>query len=126
DARNRAVAAVHAGWRGTAASIAAKTVAQMAEAFGSRPGDIEVAIGPGIGVCCYEVGAEVAAQFGVEGQAMIDLPEIMRRQLVEARLPEGNVFRGAPSPFCTPELLESFRRDKHLSGRMLSAIRIRR
>ena len=54
-----AVGAVHAGWRGTAADIAGKTVRAMAEAFGCKPSDICAAIGPNIGPCCFETDAEV-------------------------------------------------------------------
>lgn len=54
-----AVGAAHAGWRGTAADIAGKTVAAMSRAFGSRPADIRAAIGPNIGVCCFETRADV-------------------------------------------------------------------
>ena len=57
DERLRAVAAVHAGWRGTAAQIAAGAVKAMAGRFGTRAEDLHAAIGPGIGKCCYEVGA---------------------------------------------------------------------
>src|SRR5262249_4315110 len=73
DESRRAVGAVHAGWRGTAAHIAAGAVAAMRERFGSEPGDLHAAIGPGIGKCCYEVGPEVSAQFGEQGRAHIDL-----------------------------------------------------
>ena len=63
DPKKRAVAAVHAGWRGTLARIAAKTIGQMQMRFGSKPSDLLAAIGPSIGGCCYEVGTEVATQF---------------------------------------------------------------
>lgn len=63
DTRNRAVAALHAGWRGTLARIAEKCVGRMRMEFGSRPEDILAAIGPGIGSCCYRVGDEVLDQF---------------------------------------------------------------
>jgi YfiH family protein len=63
DPKKRAVAAVHAGWRGTLARIAAKAVGRMRMHFGSRPADILAAIGPSIGGCCYDVGTEVAAEF---------------------------------------------------------------
>lgn len=59
--RGPAVAVAHAGWRGTVASVAAKTVQAMAMAFGSQPADLRVAVGPAIGACCYEVGDEVVA-----------------------------------------------------------------
>jgi hypothetical protein len=63
DPKNRAVAAVHAGWRGTLARIVEKAIGRMQMQFGSQAADLLVAIGPAIGGCCYEVGTEVAAAF---------------------------------------------------------------
>jgi len=63
DPRNRVVAAIHAGWRGTAKRIAEKTVGRMRMVFGSKPTGIIAALGPGIGRCCYEVGADVVKEF---------------------------------------------------------------
>lgn len=63
DPKNHAVAAVHAGWRGTLARIVEKAIGRMQMQFGSRAGDLLAAIGPAIGGCCYEVGTEVAAAF---------------------------------------------------------------
>ena len=54
-----AVGAAHAGWRGTAAGIAAKVVDAMVSAFGCNPSDIRAAIGPNIGSCCFETHADV-------------------------------------------------------------------
>ncbi|MHB8539553.1 MAG: peptidoglycan editing factor PgeF [Candidatus Acidiferrales bacterium] len=66
DPRHRAVAAVHAGWRGTLARIAAKTVGRMTMEFETRPGDVLAALGPAIGRCCYEVGPEVVKEFAAQ------------------------------------------------------------
>jgi YfiH family protein len=63
DPKNRAVAAVHAGWRGTLRRIVTKTVGRMRMQFGSQPANLLAAIGPAIGGCCYEVGTEIAADF---------------------------------------------------------------
>ena len=63
DLKKRAVAAVHAGWRGTLQRIVAKTIGKMQMQFGSKPADLLAAIGPSIGGCCYEVGTEVASEF---------------------------------------------------------------
>ena len=66
DPGHRAVAAVHAGWRGTVARIAAKTVGRMAMEFGTQPKDVLAALGPGIGRCCYEVGSDVVKEFAAQ------------------------------------------------------------
>jgi YfiH family protein len=63
DIRQRAVAAIHSGWRGTAQRIAEKTLGRMQMEFGTRPQDVIAALGPGIGGCCYEVGHEVVKEF---------------------------------------------------------------
>jgi YfiH family protein len=63
DPKKRAIAAIHAGWRGTLARIAVKTIGKMQMQFGTKPSDLLAAIGPSIGGCCYEVGTEVATQF---------------------------------------------------------------
>ena len=63
DTRTRAVAAFHAGWRGTLARIVERGVGAMRLQFGSRPRDLIAAIGPAIGPCCFAVGAEVRGEF---------------------------------------------------------------
>jgi polyphenol oxidase len=63
DPKKRVVAAIHAGWRGSLARIAEKTVGQMRMRFGSKPSDIFAALGPAIGGCCYEVGTELVTKF---------------------------------------------------------------
>lgn len=63
DAERRAIAAVHAGWRGALQRIAEKAAGEMCRMFGSRPRDLIVAVGPSIRKCCYEVGPEVADAF---------------------------------------------------------------
>ena len=63
DTRNRTVAAVHAGWRGTLKRIVTKAIGKMQMQFGTKPADLLAAIGPSIGCCCYEVGVEVAVEF---------------------------------------------------------------
>ena len=66
DPRKRAVAAVHAGWKGTLARIAQKTVGRLHLEFGCEPAHILAAIGPSIGPCCYEVGADFVTKFSAQ------------------------------------------------------------
>jgi len=132
DERLHAIAAVHAGWRGTAETISIKAVATMREQFGSRPEDLLAAIGPGICAACYEVGPDVAARFarwfpeqsGSENRTL-DLTEANRRQLGHAGLDPSRIFSGAPCTACHAEDFYSWRREHTKTGRMVSAISIR-
>ncbi|MGO4881170.1 MAG: peptidoglycan editing factor PgeF [Bryobacteraceae bacterium] len=125
DEEHRAVAAVHAGWRGTACGILGQALRAMREEFGTQPTRVSAAIGPGIGKCCYQVGAEVAAQFGEAGPCCIDLTDVNRRQLVEAGLPETQIYAAGLCTKCVAEDFHSYRRDKEGAGRMLSFIGVK-
>jgi YfiH family protein len=125
DAKRRAVAAVHAGWRGTVARIAAGAVAAMGREFGTRAEDVHAAIGPGIGKCCYEVGAEVAAEFGEQGRAHVDLAAANRRQLEEIGVTPSRIYASNLCTMCRGEEFHSFRRDKERAGRLHSFAGIR-
>ncbi|MDP9039973.1 MAG: peptidoglycan editing factor PgeF [Acidobacteriota bacterium] len=63
DVRRRAVAAFHAGWRGTLARIVERGIGRMRLRFGSRPEDLVAVIGPSIGPCCYAVGEDLRFDF---------------------------------------------------------------
>jgi YfiH family protein len=125
DEEHRAVAAVHAGWRGTALGIVRHALRGMHQEFGTRPAQVHAAIGPGIGKCCYEVGAEVAAQFGETGPCHIDLVEANRRQLAEAGVPEPRIYAARLCTKCNADNFHSYRRDKLQAGRMLSFIGVK-
>ena len=120
DGRRRAVAAVHAGWRGTAAHIVERAVARMAERFGSAPEDLHAAVGPGIGPCCYEVGPEVRAEFGAQGKGPLDLPAENIRQLAHAGVTQARIYASNLCTRCRAEEFHSFRRDGEAAGRMYS------
>jgi len=66
DKKRRAIAAIHAGWRGTLQRIAEKALGRMQMEFGTRPKDVIAALGPGIGQCCFEVGPEVVVEFAAK------------------------------------------------------------
>jgi YfiH family protein len=124
DPSSRAVAAIHAGWRGTAAQIVVETLRRMRLEFGTDAGEVHVAIGPGIGVCCYEVGAEVARRFGREGAGRVDLAAENRRQLIQAGVPETQIDILNACTRCEPERFHSYRRDGDRAGRMISYIHV--
>ena len=136
DERRRAVAAVHAGWRGTAAGIARRAVEALHERFGTDGGDVHAAIGPGIGECCFEVGPEVAAVFGsvvtaagrgdmCNDKVHIDLPAENRRQLLEAGVTGERIYASNLCTKCLSGDFHSFRRDHEAAGRLFSFAGIR-
>lgn len=136
DRTGRGVAAVHAGWRGTAQGIAAKTVDAMAETFGSHPRDLVAAIGPSIGPCCYEVGPEVRAGFaassaapapwfaqGAGDRSWLDLWRANAEQLADRGVPTAAIHVARLCTACNPGTFFSYRRERARAGRMLAAIR---
>lgn len=133
DRRNRSVAAIHAGWRGTAGRIAECTVEQMIQDFGSSPDDIIASIGPAIGVCCYQVGPEVKDQFQEifpewscsDSNAlpvMLDLAEANRRILEATGIPAKQIHSSGLCTWHCGEDFYSFRREPENPGRMISYI----
>jgi YfiH family protein len=132
DAASGAVAAAHAGWRGTAAGVARSTIRAMNLHFGTRPDDFVVAIGPSIGPCCYCVGEELIGAFGPEGRRwfyhlaggwMLNLWDANRDQLVETGVRSENVHVAELCTAMHPELFDSYRRDGKHAGRLAAAIK---
>jgi polyphenol oxidase len=122
------VAAIHAGWRGSAENIAATAVRELSARWNSRPADLRAAIGPSIGVCCYEVGPEVAYRFETWNAQLrqaqrpvhLDLRAINEAQLRAAGVT--NIWKSGECTFCLPGRFYSFRREREQAGRMLSFI----
>lgn len=130
DSNRRAIGAVHAGWRGTAAEIVSHAVRALGETYGSRPSDIHAAIGPCIRGCCYEVGNDVATQFRsffpewtpVAGKRRLDLPEANRRQLIAAGVSAEHIYDCGRCTACEPEVFFSYRREPEITDRMVASI----
>lgn len=130
DAEHRAVAAIHAGWRGTVAAIVLRTLETMKNIFGTRPSSVQAAIGPSIQACCYAVGPEVAARFvrlfpewpAEPGRRRVDLPEGNRRHLLHAGVPATHIYDCGLCTFCQAGLFFSFRREPQHPGRMVSSV----
>jgi YfiH family protein len=135
DPHQRVIAAVHAGWQGTAAKVVAQTISGMQSLFGSRPQEMLASIGPCIGKCCYEVDAPVRKAFeksgfdwnscadaaGV-GKWMLDLPAANRELIVSSGLPEDAVQVSDMCVCCHRELFFSYRRDGGDTGRQMGFI----
>ena len=126
-----AVAAVHAGWRGTAGRIAFRAVGRMVDEYGCRPEGIEALIGPGIASCCFEVGPETASQFDGRfvrdgAKPHVDLAAANRAQLLDAGLATRNIFDIGQCSHCQSEPFFSHRREGKSAGRMLAFIGLRR
>jgi polyphenol oxidase len=139
DTRAGAFAAVHAGWRGTVASIVPKTVREMQAKFGTNPACLIAAIGPAASGACYEVGADVielfqqnfpeeAARYFTptrENHALVDLFAANREQLMSVGVFAENIYT---APFCTmtrTDLFFSYRVEKKTNGktgRLMSVI----
>lgn len=139
DVRTGAVAAVHAGWRGVIAGVAPAAISAMQAGFGTRASDLRVAIGPAIGLCCFEVGDEVAATFrsafpeeaaegsltrlGPRGKPHVDLKRALARQLADAGVGTAQVDVGPECTRCDPEgRFYSYRRDNTKTGQHLAII----
>jgi YfiH family protein len=139
DPRTGAVAAAHAGWRGTVAGVLPATVRMLGEQFGARPGDLRVALGPAIGPCCFEVGAEVVRGFeaalggavdgvvlpsprGAPGKWHVDLKAANRRLLERAGVAPDFIDAG---PECTcheDARFFSYRRDRDRTGQQMGIV----
>ena len=139
DRRLQAVAAFHAGWRGTVKRIVEEGVGMMRREFNSQANDLVAAIGPGIGQCCYEVGEEVRSEFTSQfsyaaalfrqgdecGKPYLDLVEANRRQLLNAGLSPGAISVVGECTSCRTDRYFSYRAEGGFTGRMLSVIGIR-
>jgi purine-nucleoside/S-methyl-5'-thioadenosine phosphorylase / adenosine deaminase len=113
--RGRTVAAIHAGWRGVIAGIAREGVAAMKK-LGAPPADISAALGPSIGLCCFEVDEDLGARFAREipgaarhrrpgrtGKAYLDLRAILRDQLIAAGVAPDEIVDVGPCTRCASD-----------------------
>lgn len=132
----RAVAAIHAGWRGLAAGVVENGLSILLEDAGPAEDRVAV-IGPHIGACCYEVdqpviealqlryahGLEDACRPSRPGHVYLDLGKLVVAILLEAGFPAHQIGAVAEScTSCSAEAFHSFRRDGEAAGRMLHRI----
>ena len=138
DPVRRVIAAVHAGWRGTALAIAGRAAARMVSDYGSSPGDIRAAIGPGIGPCCFETHGEVPAAmeeaYGPAaapflrpfpgGKFRVDLKGLNALALTRAGVDPARIDTDGDCTMCLPEKYWSHRRLGDRRGSMAALIQL--
>ena len=123
-----AIGAVHAGWRGTVQGIVRNAIEKMHADFKSEPVDIHAFIGPSAGVCCYEVGEEIAVKFNNKivscshSKVFVDLKMENADQLRQGGLEPGNIEISKHCTICEDSLFHSFRREGKNAGRMTAFI----
>jgi hypothetical protein len=128
DPVQKTIAAVHAGWRGTAKAIVRKAVEKMGTEFNVDPKNLLAYIGPSAGVCCYEVRPDVAVFFKnkvvpyYEEKYFIDLKKENAIQLMDNGVLAGNIEISANCTICDHELFHSHRREGIKAGRMMACI----
>ncbi|MDO5296051.1 MAG: peptidoglycan editing factor PgeF [bacterium] len=145
DTVHKAVGLTHAGWRGTVAKISQYTLQAMHDNYGTDPADVQAAVGPSIGPCCFEVGPEVAEQFReafpqqksliIEHLMLKSQQELLQKKenilklyinlwranlltLLEAGIPAGNIRFSGLCTMCNRGLFYSYRRDQRVTGRI--------
>ncbi len=122
-----AVAAVHAGWKGTEKRIAARAVKRLAKLSGADPKTFRAILGPALRECCYEVGPEFLEKFPlstrrVRGGWRFDLASENRRQLELAGIPAKAIQDTGFCTLCRPKLFYSWRGEKERAARLISWI----
>ncbi|MFD0692736.1 peptidoglycan editing factor PgeF [Paenibacillus sp. GCM10027628] len=142
DPVNRAVGLAHAGWKGTVLKISMATISLMTHTFGSRPEHIRAAIGPSIGVCCYEVDDMVASrvyealsdigsspdqaypiiQSKENGKYMLNLQELNRILIEQAGILSSHIEVTQLCTSCSTDTFFSHRKEGGVTGRMVAWI----
>jgi YfiH family protein len=138
DPEKQVIAAVHAGWQGTAAKLAAKAVAAMQSMFECNPKNLQAFIGPSIGKCCYEVDAPVRQAFTQSGLPWdscteqngedkwhLDLAVANRNLLIDAGVQVSRLQISDMCVCCQRELFFSYRRDSGETGRQMGFIMLK-
>lgn len=138
DPVRRVIAAVHAGWRGTAAGIATAAVERMADVFGCNPADILAAVGPGIGPDCFETHEDVPnamtaalstavlrhIKIKENGKFSVDLKAINAMRLEQAGLDPDHIAVSGICTACDPDRFWSHRKQGTSRGSMAAAIQL--
>jgi len=133
-----AVSAVHAGWRGTLANVAAAAVAKLIADKAAAAEELHVAMGPAIRECCFEVGDELVDAFvdagraedaisrpGPRGRRHVDLIGDNRRQLIAAGIRPQHIYDSGRCTVCENERFYSYRKEGEGVGRLMGVIAVK-
>lgn len=132
------ISLVHSGWRSTVKEISKEAIKKMVEVYGSNPRDIEAAVGPSIGKCCFEVGDEVYEEFNrnisysgkfseqVNNKWHIDLPSIIKDNLLDEGLKESNILLSNICTKCNKDIFFSHRGDNGRTGTLVGIMQLNR
>lgn len=138
DPVKKCIGMAHSGWKGTMSRIAVKTVKILEQEFGCSPKNMEAFIGPGIGPCCFEIQAELAANATAEfsefrdiiikeknGRYTWDLQRTIQQMLAASGLNPDNIIRASLCTSCHNDLFYSYRKEKGITGRMGAILGLR-
>ncbi|MFC4599425.1 peptidoglycan editing factor PgeF [Cohnella hongkongensis] len=130
-----AIGLAHAGWKGTVAEIAVRTIEKMRSEYGAKPENMRAAVGPAIGECCYEVDESVVKHVrplldtavgeilkpNEKGdRAQLNLKHLNRQLMIKAGIMPSRIEMSSWCTSCHSELLFSHRKEKGATGRMMS------
>jgi YfiH family protein len=135
DAKTLTVAVAHAGWKGTLAHIGPKTVETLVREYKCQSQDIQTALGPSIGPCCYHISntmSDLASEKLGKGKAFFqegsnkkitfDLWQANKEQLLNAGIPEDNIYSAEICTSCNVDHFFSYRKEKRVTGRFAAFI----
>ena len=138
DKKNKAIGAVHAGWRGTYEKIAQKTIEEMSKKYNTNVEDIVCVIGPSIGPCCYEVSKELIEKFNTnltnceekfyiieEERYYLDLWKVNEYILKASGVNKNNIINLNLCTSCNSDKFHSYRKHQQTSERIGMIIEIK-
>ncbi len=138
DSKNKAIGAVHAGWRGTYDRIVKKTIEEMIKNYNTNPEDLVCVIGPSIGPCCYEVSKDLVEKFNTNlanhagkfdiiknNKYYLDLWKINELTLKDCKVKEENIINLQICTNCNHEKFYSYRKHNKTQKRIGTMIQIR-
>lgn len=136
DRKNQAVAAIHAGWKGTVADITAKTLQRMQLEFNTKPSDCYAYVGTCIDESSFEVGEKVAELFAYDFKKLVkkgrnvkffvDLKKANAAQLIKCGVPENQIEVSPYSTVLNNQDYFSYRKEKGKTGRMMALIGVKK